>query len=45
MEKKKIKIKLETKLPRRKLPPPGKVFTDKKKEANKKHCRKENYDY
>ena len=40
MEKKKIKIKVKTKLPRGKMPPPSKVFKDKKKEENKKWTRK-----
>jgi len=36
---KKITIKIETKLPRGKMPPPSKVFKDKKKEIIKKWTR------
>jgi len=42
--KKKIKIKIKTKLPRGKMPPPSKVFKDKKKEIIKKWTRKNNYE-
>lgn len=41
---KKIKIKVETKLPRGKMPPPSKRFVDKKKKANKKACRIRSYE-
>jgi hypothetical protein len=40
MKKEKITIKIENKLPRGKMPPPTKKFKDRKKEANKKKCRK-----
>lgn len=45
MEKKKLKIKLETNLPRRKMPPSGKVFKDKKKEENRTRCRRKNENF
>ena len=35
-------IKLEAKLPRGKMPPPTKKFINKKKETNKRLCRKWN---
>ena len=38
--KKKLTYKLKTKLPRGKIPPPAKIFKDKKKENNKTRCRK-----
>ena len=38
--KKKITINVETKLPRGKMPPPSKVFKNKKKEEIKKWTRK-----
>jgi len=40
MEKKKMIIRLEHRMPRGKMPPPSKVFKDRKKEANKRYCRK-----
>ena len=40
MKKEKITIKIDNKLPRGKMPPPTKKFKDRKKEANKKQCRK-----
>jgi len=40
--KEKITIKIKNKRPRGKMPPPSKVFKDRKKEANKKFCRRNN---
>ena len=42
MENKLFTIKLETKMPRKRLPPPTKKFIDRKKEANKRACRQWN---
>ncbi len=40
MRKKKLIIEIEHKLPRMRIPKPGSVHKDIKKEENKKRCRK-----
>ncbi len=37
--KEKIPIKLKNNLPRGQMPPPSKLYVDKKKEENKNKCR------
>lgn len=44
MKHKPLKYKIIDKKPRGKMPPPSKVFKDRKKEKNKKFCRGKNND-
>lgn len=44
MKPKPLKYKIINKKPRGKMPPPSKVFTDIKKQANKRFCRGKNND-